>query len=549
MEAANRILSPSPRSPFVRGALSSLFWAVVFGLAYTQAPLYYSNQNQYFLHGLAEGGLGDLEHDWLANTADPTPVFSALVAITYRWLHPAFFYLYYLLILGLYAWSMFTLFKLLLPRPPSALAQWLFAVLFVAVHAGIFRLLSQRWFGIDYPYYVQGGVAGQYILRFGLQPSVSGVFLVTAVVAFLRDRPYQTAVLTALAPIIHPTYLLPAGLLTAAFLFVLAFERQPRRAIRTGGLILLLVLPIILDTLIRFGPSDATTFAEAQRLLARFRIPHHSDYRHWGDHIAMLQGAWIVLGMALLFGRRLFWVLAPIFLVSLALSVIQFALDSDTLALIFPWRTTAILVPLSTTIVLARVVQLLEPRLETATVGQAFGMRIVFALVLAGLVAAGIVMMAFNLGYPNTSDELAMLEYVRQHRQPGDVYLVPVNVPKGEPTSRGIVATDFTPPPRPDQAGLIAVDLQRFRLYTGAAIYVDFKSVPYKDREVLEWHRRLLWAQAAYGIHDWDQGDLVSDAVRHGITHVVAAADHDVQSRRFEEVYRDKYYSVHRILP
>ena len=34
--------------------------AVVFALAHTQAPLYWSNQNQYFLHGLAQGGLGDL---------------------------------------------------------------------------------------------------------------------------------------------------------------------------------------------------------------------------------------------------------------------------------------------------------------------------------------------------------------------------------------------------------------------------------------------------------------------------------------------------------
>src|SRR5919201_1818744 len=63
---------------------SFLFWAIVFGIACTQAPLYYSNQNQYFLHGLAQGGMGDLDRDWLANTADPTPVFSASVAWTYR---------------------------------------------------------------------------------------------------------------------------------------------------------------------------------------------------------------------------------------------------------------------------------------------------------------------------------------------------------------------------------------------------------------------------------------------------------------------------------
>ena len=62
-----------------KGVLAFLFWSFVFGVSYTQAPLYYSNQNQYFLHGLAAAGLGDLHQDWLANTKDPTPVFSWIV--------------------------------------------------------------------------------------------------------------------------------------------------------------------------------------------------------------------------------------------------------------------------------------------------------------------------------------------------------------------------------------------------------------------------------------------------------------------------------------
>src|SRR5947209_1443964 len=74
-------------SPNRIGAL--LAWAIAFGVVHTQSPLFYSNQNQYLLHGLAEGGLGNLRDDWLANTQDPTPAFSALVAVTYRYF-PAF---------------------------------------------------------------------------------------------------------------------------------------------------------------------------------------------------------------------------------------------------------------------------------------------------------------------------------------------------------------------------------------------------------------------------------------------------------------------------
>src|SRR6516165_8665294 len=81
-----------------------------FALAYGQAPLYYSNQNQYFLHGLAAAGEGSLHDDRLATTADPTPLFSGLVAITARLLHPWAFHVYYGLMQAVYAVAMLGLF-------------------------------------------------------------------------------------------------------------------------------------------------------------------------------------------------------------------------------------------------------------------------------------------------------------------------------------------------------------------------------------------------------------------------------------------------------
>src|SRR5690348_4533994 len=84
-----------------------LVGAVLFALAHTQPPLYYSNQNQYFLHGLARAGYGDLGRDWLARTADPTPAFTAFVELAYRGLgewpfHAAFFALLVVYFLSLW---------------------------------------------------------------------------------------------------------------------------------------------------------------------------------------------------------------------------------------------------------------------------------------------------------------------------------------------------------------------------------------------------------------------------------------------------------------
>src|SRR5512140_621549 len=90
------------------GLVSFMAWSLVFGLIYAQSPLYTSNQNAYFLHGLAEAGFGNLSHDWLASRQESMPVFSWLVYITYTIFHSkAPFYLYYVLLMGVYLFSMY----------------------------------------------------------------------------------------------------------------------------------------------------------------------------------------------------------------------------------------------------------------------------------------------------------------------------------------------------------------------------------------------------------------------------------------------------------
>src|SRR5437763_2112104 len=87
-----------------------LIGTALFAAAYCQAPLYYSNQNQYFLHGLARAGAGTLNEDWLANTKDPTPAFSWLVEQTAKTLPRETFYVYHALLMGVYVVSLTALF-------------------------------------------------------------------------------------------------------------------------------------------------------------------------------------------------------------------------------------------------------------------------------------------------------------------------------------------------------------------------------------------------------------------------------------------------------
>src|SRR5947209_17367904 len=134
-------LSAAPVSRPVRVAALFLLGAALFTIAYGEAPLYYSNQNQYFLHGLARAGEGLLREDWLANTLDPTPVFSGLVAFTVRFLHPWAFYVYHVLLLGAYAAAMLGLFWSLAGETVAARRWPVFLALLVVVHAALTRWL------------------------------------------------------------------------------------------------------------------------------------------------------------------------------------------------------------------------------------------------------------------------------------------------------------------------------------------------------------------------------------------------------------------------
>ncbi len=535
-----------------------LGWSLVFGLAYTQAPLYYSNQNQYFLHGLAQAGRGFLSDDWLANTRDPTPIFSAFVAMVSGFFDERLFYVTYLAFLGIYFVSLMRIAESIkipvgnvsarstpiadAPGSPNDRPVLLtVATLLVVMHSGILRLASAHTLGVDYPWYFQAGVAGQYLLGFGLQPSAFGVLLLASLALFLRDYPWAAVTLACLAAVLHATYLLAAGMLVFSYLILLARAGRWRHALLLGCWALLLTTPVVIYNWFCFGPSDPTTFAEAQSILAHVRIPHHAEPERWFDGIAAAQIGWMVLGMLLVRGTTLFFIMLMILGLSAAGTIAQIVTGSATLALLFPWRTSTLLAPLATTIIVTRSVNAAGHGLSRL---RPWVLELACGLTLGICAVGGIAIMFFGWGYRTSPEELPLLEFVKTHKQRGDVYLLPVELPSAP---RGARSTNFTPAPRRGEGKLIAIDLQRFRLETGAPIYVDFKSIPYKDSEVLEWHRRLWLALGIYRRMSDNDPALVQELDQEGITHIVVPADREVRRERLSLEYEDAAYRLYRV--
>jgi hypothetical protein len=524
--------------------------AACFSTAYCQSPLYYSNQNQYFLHGLAAAGEGDLHADWLANTADPTPVFSGLVAVTARVLPPWAFHVYQAILYGVYLASVLAIFAYLV-GPDVAARRWpIFLAGLFLFHAAALRWLSYRLVGQDYPWYFQSGVAGQYVLGSMLQPSVFGVLLVAAIACFVHDRPFLAAIFVAVSATVHSTYLLPGAFLTAGFLVSFLREQKWSRALLVAIVTLVLVLPVTMYVAIRFSPTSPEQFPAAQDILANFRIPHHTrvdlwlDTRHSKsplgfDLVAALQIAWVVGAIIAAWRTRLCPIVSIAFLLSLLLTIAQVITGSATLALLFPWRISAILVPLATVIFLSRLTGLPVEWLGHRVT------RTIAICVIGVLVAAGAWITIGGHALRLADDEVPMMDFVRRSRVPGDVYLLPVHVPDLLETVHGSGSSDFKPvAEKRHDAQVIPIDLQRFRLYTGTPIYVDFKAIPYKDVDVLEWRRRLDWAEQATR---QPTPDFAKELHERGITHFVVPATQFELGPRFEEVYHDAMYRVYRV--
>ncbi|MGA9532899.1 MAG: DUF6798 domain-containing protein [Anaerolineales bacterium] len=496
---------------------SWLGWGALFALAYGQSPLYTSNQNQYFLHGLARAGYGGLRRDWLAITLDPTPVFSWLVRWTYSLAGPEAFYVIYGLLLAVYLISLASILRCSLGVHLRGAKRALLLAGLITLHSAALRLVLGRLLGDDAAYLFEGGMAGQRLLGPVLQPSSFGALLLLSLALFFKRRPYAAAAAAAMAAVIHPTYLLAAACLVLGYQWALIRRDGARlSALVTGGIALLLVLPTLLYTLTVFRPTSEALWRESAQILIGFRIPHHAEPAQWFGPLSVAKLALIAAGLWLSRRSRLLPALASLTIFGVGLTLLELATGSDRLALLFPWRVSVVLVPLGSGLLLARLLSLVAGGLDRVNASALHGACLAVAVLLA---AAGLSRTWWLANEPDAAD--GVYNFVGQHLDIDDSYLIP---PK----------------------------LETFRLATGAPAFVDFKSIPYRDTDVIEWRERVQLADFFYR----DDPALISCDVleqiqqRASIDHVLLEAKQfGLTCPGMRLQYQDSYYALYRYQP
>lgn len=512
---------------FLRSLLTFLILSLLFSVAYTQSPLYTSNQNTYFLHGVACADVGYLRQDWLANTRDPTPLFSALVCLTLRWFHfPALFYGYYALLLGSYVYTLHNLASREVDLQPRA-RRLVFWALFFLIHSAAFRFVLSRTLGAEWTYALEGGLANQRLLGIVFQPSSFGVLLLAAINLALQEKIALALCALALTAWFHPTYLLAVVLLFLAItIWKLAetlrantsdeSQQTAQSFLRLLLFFLILISPVALYSITFVSGVLPQVREQAHKILFQIRIPHHADPAVWFNSSSVFQIFLMLSGLSLARQKGLRWLIGIPLLFGAVLTFVVLLTRNLSLALLFPWRVSVVLIPLSVTILLSRLAGLISSEAEQPNREVLIWVLPSFATALIAItLLLGWVRISLDLQRKHSLPEGDLIAFVASHKQPQDVYLIPVK-------------------------------MENFRLASGAPIYVDFKSTPYHHLEVMEWYRRYKLATEFYRSPSCER---LEQFALEGVNHLVIATEDSLDCARLERIYADEAYQLFRIHP
>ncbi len=467
-----------------------LAMSILLGFAYTQEPLFFAHQ--YYLHGLAKAGFGLLNHDWLFFTLDAFPLFTAIVAFTHRFLFDGLFYVYHMLLLGVYAVSMISIADCLWKIRSSRTAYLLFLGAFIGIHSALWMIMT-----MDMGNVLFNGVANFYLLGPIFQPALFGVFLVTSVSFFLKEKVKTAILIAGLVPWMHATYLLCSGALIATYFFVEIFQKRSlHEGLEMIALGTITLAPPFVFTLLTVAfPTTPELMKQAQDILVHIRIPHHAlpsaALSHPFERIVFVLGAlWLVRR------TRIALVLLIPLTICICLTLLTIILNNESLMLLFPWRISVILMPLALTVILGYIAMRLDELLHDKPIIRRL-LEIGSILAIGASVVYGATLMApyLHKNYnPKSAEYQDIVRYVSETLREGTTYLIP---PKNK-------------------------EFMFFRLQTGAPVYVDWKSHPFGDNDIVEWYKRIQEVQPLYEPNSTPDCAVIKQLRwKRGVTHMI----------------------------
>src|SRR5262249_16651134 len=231
-------------------------------------------------------------------------------------------------------------------------------------------------------------------------------------------------------------------------------------------------------------PTTSDLADRASRILAREKIPFHAIPMDWMSTRDMIKVVTIAIAGYIFRheNRRLSFVIVFSLICGILLTLIFAVVNDERLLLLFPWRVSAVLAPIAVVLIISALLNRLPH--EWIQSRYTWYKAILFLSILAGLVEVMKIYhkypgfmpgywieSAFGNGVYNMKiqDKLDRADVINwaKGQDSRDLYLVPLN-------------------------------FEQFRIKSGRPIFVDWKSHPFKDIEVIEWRRRIEVAKKAF---------------------------------------------------
>ena len=418
--------------------------SLLFVLTIQIFDIYKGNAN-HLIHSIKEFDDNKLQNDWIANQEHHIPLFA---------------YFNYLLIKVFSSKSIYFIHSILL----ASCSLFLFLISKNLFPKLKIRNLYILWFAFFTILYHENsffsGVAGQSVIDEGYQPASYGILFFIGIYFFLIEKNFLSILFICLGASFHPTYVLHSGFLLLGILGYNFWSKKYLNCIKIGIIYSLLILPITLFIILNFFTIDKNLIIIGQEILLD-RIPHHADIHNWLSYKDTFFFATYLYSLYLMRNNKRFLIFFSIFgLCPILLSITQYFVNINSLALAFPWRSSVFITPISTIIILSYFLE--KIKLEE------FRFKLLSYFFLVITITFFFIKSHYIKNLNNEfQNKLALTQEIRKNFDLIERLLVPTH-------------------------------LQYIRMNSGLPIFVDWKHHAFRYDQIIEWKERVKLADGFF---------------------------------------------------
>ena len=418
--------------------------SLLFVLTIQIFDIYKGNAN-HLIHSIKEFDDNKLQNDWIANQEHHIPLFA---------------YFNYLLIKVFSSKSIYFIHSILL----ASCSLFLFLISKNLFPKLKIRNLYILWFAFFTILYHENsffsGVAGQSVIDEGYQPASYGILFFIGIYFFLIEKNFLSILFICLGASFHPTYVLHSGFLLLGILGYNFWSKKYLNCIKIGIIYSLLILPITLFIILNFFTIDKNLIVIGQEILLD-RIPHHADIHNWLSYKDTFFFATYLYSLYLMRNNKRFLIFFSIFgLCPILLSISQYFVNINSLALAFPWRSSVFITPISTIIILSYFLE--KIKLEE------FRFKLLSYFFLVITITFFFIKSHYIKNLNNEfQNKLALTQEIRKNFDLIERLLVPTH-------------------------------LQYIRMNSGLPIFVDWKHHAFRYDQIIEWKERVKLADGFF---------------------------------------------------